>query len=146
MMLRPTLRTFGCRTPASVAGTRVPRYEKEFAAALGRRYGVASTSGTAALHVAVGMVNPSPGDEIIVAPITDIGSVIPILYQTAIPIFAEVDPETFNMDPNSVEERITSKTRAIMAVHLFGNPCDLDALGAIARRHRLVLIEDCAQA
>src|SRR5690348_10676158 len=81
-----------------VGGTMVPRYEKEFAESLGVKYGVASTSGTAALHVAVGMVNPSPGEEIIVAPITDIGSVIPILYQTAIPIFAEVDPETFNLD------------------------------------------------
>jgi perosamine synthetase len=129
-----------------VGGTKVKQYESEFAQRLDRKYAVASTSGTAALHVAVGMVNPSPGDEIIVAPITDIGSIIPILYQTAIPIFAEVDPETFNLDPASVEERITSKTRAIMAVHLFGNPCDLDPLREIARRHKLVLIEDCAQA
>jgi len=129
-----------------VGGTKVKQYESEFAQRIGVKYGVASTSGTAALHVAVGMVNPSPGDEIIVAPITDIGSVIPILYQTAIPIFAEVDPETFNLDPASVEERISPKTRAIMAVHLFGNPCDLDALRDIARRHNLVLIEDCAQA
>jgi len=127
-------------------GTKVASFEKEFAALLGTRYAIASTSGTAAIHVAIGMVDPAPGDEIITAPITDIGSVIPIIYQTAIPVFADVDPDTFNMDPIDIERKISPRTRAIMVVHLFGNPCDMDAIMAIARRHGLPVIEDCSQA
>ena len=127
-------------------GTKVKQFEEEFASVMGVKWAVASTSGTAALHVGVGMVNPCPGDEIITAPITDIGSVIPILYQTAIPVFAEVDTETLNLDPKSVEKNITPRTKAIMPIHLFGAPCDMDALCAIARQHGLAVIEDCAQA
>lgn len=127
-------------------GTKVKQFEEEFARLLGAQYAVASTSGTASIHVAVGMVNPNPGDEIITAPITDVGTVIPIIYQSAIPIFADVDPETGNMDPESIEANITDKTRAIIVVHLAGNPCDMDAIMSIARRHNLVVIEDCSQA
>lgn len=126
-------------------GTKVKQFEDDFARIMEKKYAVASTSGTAAIHVAVGMLNPSPGDEIITAPITDIGSVIPILYQTAIPIFAEVDPETLNLDPEAVEKNVTSKTKAIMPVHLFGSPCDMDAINDIAKRHGLTVIEDCSQ-
>ena len=127
-------------------GSKVVQFENEFAEIHGSKHAVASTSGTASLHVGVGMVNPSPGDEIIVGPITDIGSVIPILFQTAIPVFCEVQPDTFNMDPADVERKITQRTRAIMVVHLFGNPCDMDAIMEIARRHELAVIEDCSQA
>ncbi|MBI3920203.1 MAG: DegT/DnrJ/EryC1/StrS family aminotransferase [Armatimonadetes bacterium] len=128
------------------SGTKVGEFEKEFSALMGRRYAVASTSGTSAIHVAVGMVDPAPGDEIITAPITDIGSVIPIIYQTAIPVFADIDPETFNVDPADIEKRISPRTRAIMPVHLFGNPCDMDAIMEIGRRHGIPVIEDCSQA
>lgn len=127
-------------------GTKVVAFEEEFAALHGVKHAIASTSGTAALHIAVGMINPSPGDEIILGSITDMGSVIPILAQGAIPIFAEADPETFNSDPADIEARITDRTRAIMAIHLFGNPCDMDAIMDIARRHDLIVIEDCSQA
>ena len=127
-------------------GTKVEQFENEFAEIHGARYGIASTSGTASLHIALGMLNPSPGDEIIVGPITDIGSVIPILAQTAIPIFCDVQRDTFNMQPEDIERKITEKTKAIMAVHVFGNPCDMDAIMGIARRHNLVVIEDCSQA
>ena len=123
-------------------GTKVVAFEEEFAAIHGAKYGVASTSGTSALHVAVGMVNPSPGQEIITGPITDMGSIVPILYQGAIPIFAECAPDTFNMDPADIEAKITEKTAAIMAIHLFGNPYDMDPILEIARAHNLPVIED----
>jgi perosamine synthetase len=94
----------------------------------------------------VGAVNPDPGDEIITTPITDIGTIIPIVQQNAIPIFADLDPRTYTLDPPSVAARVTAHTRAIIAVHLFGNPCDMDALLEIARPRGIAVIEDCAQA
>ncbi|MDP6380559.1 MAG: DegT/DnrJ/EryC1/StrS family aminotransferase, partial [Phycisphaerae bacterium] len=121
-------------------------FEEKFAAMYGMKYGIASTSGTASLHVAVGgAVNPNPGDEIITAPITDLGTIIPILSQNAIPIFADIDRRTYNMDPADVEAKITDRTRAILVVHLFGNACDMEAMVDIAKRHNLLLIEDCSQ-
>ena len=133
-------------TMSRFGGTKVEQFENEFAEIHGAKYGIASSSGTASLHIAIGMLNPSPGDEIIVAPITDIGSVIPILAQTAIPIFCDVRRDTFNMDPKDIERKITDKTKAIMVVHVFGNPCDMDAIMGIAGRHNLAVIEDCSQA
>ena len=91
------------------------------------------------------MVNPEPGDEIITAPITDPGSVMPILMQNAVPVFADVDPLTLNMLPESIEANITDRTRAIILVHLFGHPCDIDPVVSIAQKHDLILIEDCCQ-
>ncbi len=127
-------------------GTKVDQFENEFAEIHGAKFAIASSSGTASLHIAVGMLNPSPGDEIIVGPITDIGSVFPILAQTAIPIFCDVQRDTFNMDPEDIERKITGKTKAIMAVHVFGNPCDMGAIMDIAKRNNLAVIEDCSQA
>jgi len=126
-------------------GTMVPRFEKEFAVAYGVPHAIASTSGTAAIHVALGALDLEPGDEIITAPITDLGTIIPIISQGAIPVFADVDG-TYNMDPADVERKITPRTKAIIAVHLFGNPCDLAAMKDIAQRRGVVLIEDCSQA
>ena len=127
-------------------GKFVDQFESEFADMLDVRHAMASTSGTSALHVAVGTVNPNPGDEIITAPITDMGSLIGILFQNAIPVFADLDPKTYTMMPESIEERITDKTKAIMVVHLFGQMCDMDPILDIARKHDLRVIEDCAQA
>jgi perosamine synthetase len=104
------------------------------------------SSGTAALHIAVAAAGIAPGDEVITTPITDVGTVIGVLYQQAVPVFADLGRNTYNLDPADVARKITPKTRAIVAVHLAGNPCDLDALKALADRHGLVLIEDCAQA
>ena len=104
------------------------------------------SSGTAALHIAVAAAGIGPGDEVITSPITDMGTVIGVLYQQAVPVFADLAPASWNLDVADVERRITPKTRAIIAVHLAGNPCDLDALRALADRHGLVLIEDSAQA
>jgi dTDP-4-amino-4,6-dideoxygalactose transaminase len=110
------------------------------------KYAQTCSSGTAALHIAAIAAGIGPGDEVITSPITDIGTVIGVLYQQAVPVFADLLPGTYNLDPADVERRITSRTRAIIAVHLCGNPCDLHALRALADRHRLVLIEDSCQA
>ena len=104
------------------------------------------SSGTAALHIAVAAAGIGPGDEVITSPITDIGTVIGVIYQQGVPVFADLGASTYNLDPADVERRITPKTKAIIAVHLCGNPCDLQALKTIADKHGLVLIEDAAQA
>jgi dTDP-4-amino-4,6-dideoxygalactose transaminase len=127
-------------------GKFVDQLEKEFAEMLGVGHAVASTSGTSALHVAVGAVNPNPGDEIITAPITDMGSLVGILFQNAIPVFADLDPKTYTILPESIEARITEKTKAIMPVHLFGQSADMDPILDIAKKHNLKVIEDCCQA
>jgi dTDP-4-amino-4,6-dideoxygalactose transaminase len=126
-------------------GRLVDELEAEFARFYGAGMAVASTSGTSAIHLAVGVLNPEPGDEIITAPITDLGTIIPIIAQNAIPIFADVDLDSLNMDPADIERRITSRTRAIIAVHLGGNPCDMDPILDLGRRHNLMVIEDCSQ-
>jgi perosamine synthetase len=127
-------------------GTKVKALEQAFADLYGVQHAIAVSSGSAAVHTAIAAINPNPGDEIITTPCSDFGTVMGILFQNAIPVFADLDPETFCLDPASIEERITDRTRAILAVHLFGGLADLDALSAIARRHGIPLIEDCAQA
>ena len=104
------------------------------------------SSGTAAIHIAVAAAGVGPGDEVITTPITDMGTVIGILYQQAVPVFADLEPHTYNLDPADVRKKITSKTKAILLVHLAGNPCNLEAFRTLAEQHNLVLIEDCAQA
>jgi perosamine synthetase len=104
------------------------------------------SSGTAAIHSAMIAAGIAPGDEVITSPITDIGSVIGILYQQGVPVFADLQPHTYNLDPAAVERLITPKTKAILAVHLCGNPCRLDELKKIADAHNLILIEDACQA
>ncbi|MFV1966490.1 MAG: DegT/DnrJ/EryC1/StrS family aminotransferase [Pirellulaceae bacterium] len=110
------------------------------------KYVQTCSSGTAAIHTAVAAAGIGLGDEVITAPITDIGTVIGVIYQQAVPVFADLGAGTYNLDLADVQRRITPKTKAIIAVHLTGNPCDLDALKALADRHKLILIEDCAQA
>jgi dTDP-4-amino-4,6-dideoxygalactose transaminase len=104
------------------------------------------SSGSAALHIAVAAASIAPGDEVITSGITDIGTVIGVLFQNAVPVFADLEPFTACLDPADVERKITPKTRAIIAVHLAGNPRRLADLKEIAGRHKLMLIEDCAQA
>jgi perosamine synthetase len=127
-------------------GTMVRRLEQEFARALGVGHAVACSSGTACVHLALGALDLEPGDEVIVPPITDIGSIMPILWQNAMPVFADVDPRTMVLDPAAVEAQITPRTRAVIAVHLAGAVCPMDELLRICRAHKLVLIEDCSQA
>ena len=127
-------------------GKKVFELEKAFAAKHGAPHAVACTSGTTAIHIALIAAGISPGDEVITAPITDAGSVLPILWQGAIPVFADLGAHTYNMDAASVKACVTPRTKAILAVHLAGNACDLYALRDIADEHKLLLIEDCAQA
>src|SRR6266513_3251438 len=110
------------------------------------KYVMPCSSGTAALHIAVAAAGIGPGDEVITAPLTDIGTVIGVIYQQGVPVFADLGASTYNLDLADVERRITPKTKAIIAVHLCGNPCDLAVLKALADKHKLVLIEDAAQA
>lgn len=127
-------------------GKKVTELERAFAQKHGVKHAIASTSGTAAIHCAMMALGISPGDEVIVPPITDIGSIVPVLWQGAIPVFADLDPYTYNLSPASVEQRITDRTRAVLAVHLAGNACDLESLQSICRQRKIDLIEDCAQA
>ena len=110
------------------------------------KYAMSCSSGTAALHIAVAAAGIGPGDEVITSPITDIGTVIGVIYQQGVPVFADLGASTYNLDPADVARRITPRTKAIIAVHLCGNPCDMLALKALADKHGLVLIEDAAQA
>jgi len=127
-------------------GTMVKRFEEEFAKMYGVKYAVATTSGTASLHTAVAALNLDPGDEIITTSITDMGTVIAILMQNCCPVIADVDPKTVNISPKSIEENISEKTKAIIPVHLFGRPCDMDEILKIAAKYNLRVIEDCSQA
>lgn len=104
------------------------------------------SSGTASIHVAVASMKLKPGSEVIMSPITDMGSVIGILHQQLVPVFADINPRTYNIDPASIRANITEKTGAIMAIHLSGNPCAMDEIMAIGKEHNLIVIEDAAQA
>lgn len=119
--------------------------QEEFKKHYPLRHLFATSSGSAALHVAIASLRLKPGDEVIVSPLTDMGSLIGILFQQGVPVFTDIDPQTFNTDPEGVLRAITPRTRAIMAVHLAGNPCDMSALNTIAREHGLAVVEDCAQ-
>jgi len=130
----------------STKGTAVKAFERRFGAMLGVRHSHACASGTAAIHAAVAAIDPEPGDEIVTSPITDMGALTPILYQGAIPVFADVDPRTCNVTAETIAARLSRRTRAIIVTHLFGNPCAMAEIMALARDRRLPVIEDCAQA
>lgn len=127
-------------------GKMTKRFCAKFADMYGAKYCAASSSGTASIHVALGACGIGCGDEVITSPITDMGSVIGILYQNAIPVFADLDPHTYNMTPESVEAKITDKTKAIIVVHLAGNAAEVDKIVEVAKKHNIYVIEDCAQA
>jgi dTDP-4-amino-4,6-dideoxygalactose transaminase len=124
---------------------RTKTLEEEVAKKFGVKYALALSSGTAALNTALSAAGIGPGDEVIVPGYTFIASMSSVITCNAVPILAEVD-SSLTLDPDDVEARITPYTRAIMPVHMIGNPCDLDRLGKIARKHKLLLIEDTAQA
>lgn len=128
------------------SGPRVQEFEERFAEYVGTRYAVALSSGTAALHLALLALELRPGDEVITTPLTFVATANAILHARAVPVFADVDPETMNLDPEAVERRITPRTRALLPVHLAGRPCDMDALREIAGRHGLHVVEDAAHA
>ena len=133
-------------TLTSTKGTFVKQFEQDFASMLGSRHGHACSSGTAAIHTAVAAIDPQPGDEIITTSITDMGALTPIVYQGGIPVFADVDPHTYNVTAKTIEARLSRRTKAIIVTHLFGNPCEMREIMELANAHNLPVIEDCAQA
>jgi dTDP-4-amino-4,6-dideoxygalactose transaminase len=133
-------------TLTSTKGDFVKTLEKQFAEMLGVKYAWACSSGSAAVHCALAAINPEPGDEIITTSITDMGALTPIIYQGAIPVFADVDPHTYNVTAESIEKQISPRTKAIIVTHLFGNPCKMCSIMEVAKKHNLPVIEDTAQA
>jgi len=127
-------------------GTRVAALEERFAEVCETRYAVATSSGTTALHIALLAHKIGPGDEVITTPFTFIATVSSILFVGATPVLVDIDEETFNINPALIEDAITARTRAIVPVHLYGYPCDMDPIMDIAQRHDLLVVEDAAQA
>lgn len=130
----------------SSKGRFIGEFEKAFAAFIGVPHAAAVCNGTVALHVALLALGVGPGDEVIVPSLTYVASVNAIRYTGAEPVFADVRPDTWQLDPDEVEKRIGPRTRAVMAVHLFGHPCEMDRLAGLAARNNLFLVEDCAEA
>src|SRR5260370_3655116 len=133
-------------TSQFILGAEVAALEREFADYCQAAHGVGVNSGTSALHLALLAAGIGPGDEVITVPYTFFETVAAIGYAGARTVFVDIDPQTFNIDPAAIESRITPKTRAILLVHLYGQPADMDAILDLARRHHLVVIEDAAQA
>ncbi len=127
-------------------GARVEELEQRFAAAVGAQFAVATTSGTASLHLNLLALGIGPGDEVITSPFTFIASANSVLYCGARPVFVDIDPTSFNLDPSAIEAKITERTRAILPVHLYGNPANMHAICEIAGRYGLHVVEDAAQA
>lgn len=124
----------------------VERFARRFADYVGTDYGLCTNNGTSALESAVFAVGVAPGDEVIVPSYTFWASVTPIIAQHGVPVFCEVDPDTHCIDPMDIERHVSARTKAIMVVHVWGNPCDMDPIMEIAKRHGLAVIEDCSHA
>jgi perosamine synthetase len=127
-------------------GPAIDRFERMVAERVEAGHATAVSSGTAGLHLAVRIAGVGPGDEVITSPFSFVASANCVLYEGATPVFADIDPDTLNLDPAAVEAAVTDRTRAIVAVDIFGYPCELDPLRAICDRHGLVLVEDACEA
>lgn len=130
----------------SSRGAYVDRFEAAFAAFCGAPHAIAVANGTCALHLALIALGVGPGDEVIVPALTYVATVNAVRYVGATPVFVDSDPATWNIDPAKVAEAITSRTRAVIPVHLYGNPCDMQALGRLADAHGLAIVENAAEA
>lgn len=126
-------------------GETIPRFEREFAEYCGCKHGVAVSSGSTALHLAVAAAGIGPGDEVLVSTSTNIATALAVIHNGAIPVPVDSEETTWNLNLDLIEDLITEKTKAIMPVHLYGHPVDMDRLMEIARRHNLLVIEDCAE-
>lgn len=133
-------------TLTSTKGRFVKALERTFADMLGAKYAYACSSGSAAVHCAIAALDIEPGDEVVTSPITDMGALAPILYQGGIPVFADVDPNTLNVTAATIEAALSERTRAIVVTHLFGTPCEMHEIEALAQKKNLPIVEDCAQA
>ncbi len=130
----------------SSAGAYIPRFEKSFAKFCGAQHGVAVSNGTVALHLALLALGIGPGDEVIVPDLTFAASINAVLHAGATPVIVDIEPESWCLDPQEFEKAITPRTKAVMPVHLYGQPCDMTAIMKIARQHKLKVVEDCAEA
>lgn len=130
---------------AYILGPRVKEFEAKVAEYVGVSDGIGVASGTDALHLSVKALGIGEGDEVITTPFTFFATTEAILYERAVPVFVDIDPETYCIDASKIEEKITPRTKAIMPVHMFGHPADMKAIMEIASRHNLAIIEDCAQ-
>lgn len=129
-----------------ILGNEVKALEAEFANYCNSDYGIAVNTGTSALHLALLAVGIGPGDEVITVPFTFVATTAAICYTGATPVFVDIDPATYTINVNQIEKAITERTKAILPVHLYGQPADMEPIMAIARRHGLTVIEDAAQA
>jgi dTDP-4-amino-4,6-dideoxygalactose transaminase len=133
------------RSTAFILGPIGKALEQEIAAYHGAKHAIGVSSGTDALHLAVRAANIGPGDEVITTPFTFIATAEAVSYVGARPVFIDIRPDTFNIDASQIEKKITKRTKAIMPVHLYGQPADMDEIMAVAKKHGLTVIEDCAQ-
>jgi perosamine synthetase len=129
----------------SIVGPFVPEFEEKFAGYIGAKKAVSTQSGTAALHIALYELGIGEGDEVIVPDLTFIATINPILYVGATPVIVDVSPKTWNIEAEEIEKAITKKTKALIPVHLYGNPCNLDEIIEIAKEHNLFVIEDATE-
>lgn len=127
-------------------GSEVVAFEQEFATYCNAEHGIGVNTGTSALHLALLAAGIGPGDEVITVPFTFVATVAAIYYTGATPVFVDIDPQTFTMDAGAIESKITEHTKAILPVHLYGQPADMDPILEIAKRHNLIVVEDAAQA
>lgn len=127
-------------------GEYIGRFEREFASYCGCSHGVTTTSGTTALHLALASLGIGGGDEVLVSTFTNMATCFAILYQGATPVPVDIEPDTWNINPDLIEGKINKKTRAIMVVHIYGHPVDMEPILSIAKSRRLYVIEDCAEA
>jgi perosamine synthetase len=137
---------FGSPGPHWLGGPKVKEFEAKWCQKFNYKHSITINSWTTGLQAAVGAVGIEPGDEVICTPYTMSASATAILFYGGIPVFADIDPDTFNIDPKSIEKNISPRTRAIMVVHILGQPADMDPIMALAKKHNLKVIEDCAQA
>jgi dTDP-4-amino-4,6-dideoxygalactose transaminase len=147
--IRPELDAAISRTLDSCAfclGPDVEQFERDFAAFVGTRHCVGFNSGTSALHVAMRLLDVGPGDEVVTTPFTFIATSWAIVYTGARPVYVDIDEKTMNLDPRMLEKAITPRTKAVMPVHLYGHPYDVDPVLEICRRHGIPMVEDAAQA
>lgn len=135
----------GCWDPDFYGGPKVREFEREWSAVFGVKHSIAVNSATSGLYAAVGAAGIEPGDEVIVSPYTMCASATCAVIYGGVPVFADIDPDTFGLNPESIRSKITPRTRAIVVVHLMGHPADMDQILEVAAEHDLVVIEDCSQ-
>lgn len=130
----------------SSMGKYINKFEEGFSKYCGCKYGIATTSGTTALHLALSAIDIGPGDEVIVPTFTMAATVFAILYTGAKPVFVDAEPDTWNINPDHIEKKITTQTKAILPVHIYGHPCEMNTINEIAKQYKLWVVEDAAEA